>query len=78
MATDTSVNSAHSDAPSAAPSYGGLKAVYINRNTTFMSWNLMHLASILKNAGGIPAYGNSCKDWNAGERFGFDANPEYR
>ncbi|WP_343923596.1 flavodoxin family protein [Rhodoglobus aureus] len=65
------------------PSYldegsGGPENDFTNRNTTFMSWNLMHLASILKNAGGIPAYGNSRKDWNAGERFGFDANPEYR
>ncbi|MBH0008103.1 flavodoxin family protein [Salinibacterium sp. SWN1162] len=65
------------------PSYldegsGGPENDFTNRNTTFMSWNLMHLASILKNAGGVPAYGNSRKEWNDGERFGFDANPEYR
>ena len=65
------------------PSYldegsGGLENDFTNRNTTFMSWNLMHLASIVKNAGGIPAYGNSRKEWNDGARFGFDANPEYR
>lgn len=65
------------------PSYldegsGGLENDFTNRNTTFMSWNLMHMASILKNAGGIPAYGNTRKAWNDGEHFGFEANPEYR
>jgi multimeric flavodoxin WrbA len=49
---------------------------FTNRNTTFMTWNLMHLAQLLKGAGGIPAYGNLRQEWNAGERFGF--NPEYR
>lgn len=29
-------------------------------------------------AGGIPAQGNLRKEWDAGERFGFDTNPEYR
>jgi hypothetical protein len=29
-----------------------------NRSTTFMTWNLMHLARMLKYAGGIPAHGN--------------------
>ena len=36
----------------------------------------MHLARMLKDAGGIPAYGNLREAWNDGERFGF--NPEYR
>jgi multimeric flavodoxin WrbA len=57
---------------------GGPENDFTNRNTTFMSWNLMHLASMLKSAGGIPSYGNSGKEWNAGERFGFHVNPEYR
>ncbi|MDP9028066.1 MAG: flavodoxin family protein [Actinomycetota bacterium] len=63
------------------PSYldegsGGPENDFTNRNTTFMTWNLMHLARILKDAGGIPSYGNLRREWNAGERFGF--NPEYR
>ena len=63
------------------PSYldegsGGPENDFTNRNTTFMTWNLMHLARMLKDAGGIPAYGNLRKAWNDGERFGF--NPEYR
>jgi len=50
---------------------------FTNRNTTFMTWNLMHLAKILKDQGGIPAYGNQRSKWDAGARFDFD-NPEYR
>lgn len=50
---------------------------FTNRNTTFMTWNLMHLANLLKASGGIPAHGNQRSKWDAGARFDFD-NPEYR
>lgn len=50
---------------------------FTNRNTTFMTWNLMHLARLLKDNGGIPAEGNQRSEWDAGARFDF-ANPEYR
>ena len=40
------------------PGSGGPENDFTNRNTTFMTWNLMHLALMLKNAGGIPAHGN--------------------
>lgn len=50
---------------------------FTNRNTTFMTYNLLHLARMLKNNGGYPAYGNSKKDWDNGERWDFE-NPEYR
>jgi len=50
---------------------------FTNRNVTFMTWNLMHLAKILKDNGGIPAQGNQRSQWDAGARFDF-ANPEYR
>lgn len=50
---------------------------FTNRNTTFMTWNLMHLAKLLKDNGGIPAEGNQRSKWDAGARFDF-ANPEYR
>ena len=56
---------------------GGPENDFTNRNTTFMTWNLMHLARILKDAGGIPAHGNQRSKWDAGSRFDFD-NPEYR
>lgn len=68
------------------PSYGdeledgtkaGIDNDFTNRNTTFMTWNLMHLARMLKEAGGIPAYGNQRSEWDAGTRFDFE-NPEYR
>jgi len=47
------------------------------RNTTFMTWNLLHLARLLKDAGGIPAHGNQRSGWDAGCRYDFD-NPDYR
>ncbi len=64
------------------PSYrdegsGGPENDFTNRNTTFMTWNLLHLARMLKDAGGIPAHGNQRSQWAAGCRFDFP-NPEYR
>jgi multimeric flavodoxin WrbA len=64
------------------PSYldtgsGGPENDFTNRNTTFMTWNLMHLAAMLQRAGGIPAQGNSRTAWDDGERFDWE-NPEYR
>lgn len=50
---------------------------FTNRNTTIMTWNLLHFARMLKDAGGIPAFGNQRDKWKDGERFGFE-NPEYR
>jgi multimeric flavodoxin WrbA len=64
------------------PSYldegsGGPENDFTNRNTTFMTWNLLHLARMLKDAGGIPAHGNQRSEWDAGARFDFP-NPEHR
>lgn len=68
------------------PSYGdkledgtiaGFDNDFTNRNTTFMTWNLMHIAKMLKNNKGLPAYGNQRSKWDAGSRFDFE-NPEYR
>ena len=47
------------------------------RNTTFMTWNLLHLARMLTAAGGFPAHGNQRREWDAGAGFDFP-NPEYR
>jgi multimeric flavodoxin WrbA len=55
----------------------GFDNEFTNRNTTFMTWNLMHLAKLLKDAGGVPAEGNQRSKWDAGSRFDFE-NPEYR
>ncbi len=59
------------------PGSGGPENDFTNRNTTFMTWNLMHLAKLLKDAGGVPAYGNQRSEWDAGCRFDYE-NPEYR
>jgi multimeric flavodoxin WrbA len=59
------------------PGSGGPENDFTNRNTTFMTWNLLHLARMLKDAGGIPAHGNQRTAWDAGARFDFE-NPEYR
>ena len=59
------------------PGSGGPENDFTNRNTTFMTWNLMHLARMLRDAGGIPAHGNQRSKWNAGCRFDHP-NPEYR
>jgi multimeric flavodoxin WrbA len=68
------------------PSYGdeladGSRAGFDNdftqRNTTIMTWNLMHLARMLADTGGYPSHGNDRRAWKAGCRFDY-ANPEHR
>ncbi|GJL96389.1 MAG: flavodoxin [Hyphobacterium sp.] len=56
---------------------GGPENDFTQRNTTFMTWNLLHMARLLKDAGGWPAHGNSRKDWDCGNDFDHP-NPEYR
>ena len=68
------------------PSYGdkkddgggaGFDSDFTQRNATFLAWNLMHMAQMLKQAGGLPAYGNSREAWDDGTRYNHP-NPEYR
>lgn len=64
------------------PSYldkgsGGPENDFTNRNITFMAYNLMHTAKRLKEAEGLPAFGNQAEKWKSGEHFGYE-NPEYR
>lgn len=64
------------------PSYldedsGGPENEFTQRNTTFLTWNLMHMARMIKDAGGIPAHGNQRTEWDAGCRFDHP-NPEHR
>ncbi|MEV6833062.1 flavodoxin family protein [Streptomyces sp. NPDC051133] len=59
------------------PGSGGPENDFTNRNTTFMTWNLLHLARALKDLGGIPAYGNQRTAWDAGCRHDYE-NPEHR
>lgn len=64
------------------PSYldkdsGGPENDFTTRNTTFMTWNLMHMANMLRGSGGIPAYGNQYDKWNNRPQKD-NPNPEYR
>ncbi|WNZ54270.1 NAD(P)H-dependent oxidoreductase [Microbulbifer sp. MKSA007] len=59
------------------PGSGGPQNDFTNRNTTFMTWNLMHMARMIKDAGGIPAHGNQRSAWDAGCKPDFP-NPDYR
>jgi multimeric flavodoxin WrbA len=64
------------------PSYldegsGGPENDFTNRNTTFMTWNLLHLGRLLKEEGGFPVHGNQRAAWDAGCRSDFP-NPDYR
>lgn len=68
------------------PSYGdvlpdgrrvGFDNDFTQRNTTIMTWNLMHLARLLVDAGGIPNHGNDRRAWKAGCRPD-QPNPEHR
>jgi multimeric flavodoxin WrbA len=58
------------------PEFGGEHNAWATRNTVFMTWNLLRLARMLKDADGIPAYGNSTKDWDLNDPD--HPNPEYR
>lgn len=63
------------------PSYldegsGGPENVWTLRNTVFMTWNMLHLARMLKDAGGVPAVGNISHDWDLSDPE--NPNPEYR
>ena len=63
------------------PSYGdtvegqdvpaGFDNDFTNKNTTLMTFNLMHMAKLLKDRGGFPIGGNQPKKWDEGNRFGF-------
>lgn len=68
------------------PSYGdemddgsraGFDNEFTQKNTTFMAFNLMHAARMLKDNGGYPACGNVADDWGDGNKPGWP-NPEYR
>ncbi len=59
------------------PGSGGPENDFTNRNTTFMAWNLLHGARMLKDRGGIPAHGNQRARWVAGCASSA-VNPEHR
>ena len=59
------------------PGSGGPESDFTNRNLTFMTFNLMHLGSMLKAAGGVPPYGNQRTAWDEASKPDED-NPEHR
>ncbi|SPH25044.1 hypothetical protein DEA8626_04079 [Defluviimonas aquaemixtae] len=68
------------------PSYGdktedgdgaGFDNEFTQRNTTIMTWNLMHLAKMLRDSGGYSSHGNDRSAWKAGCRYDYE-NPEHR
>jgi multimeric flavodoxin WrbA len=59
------------------PGSGGPENDFTNRNTAFLTWNLLHLARMLQDRGGIPAHGNQRTVWDAGCHSGYE-NPEHR
>jgi len=64
------------------PSYadqgsGGPENEFTQRNTTFMTWNLLHMARLLEENSGIPTHGNQRDKWEAGCNFDHP-NPDYR
>ncbi len=68
------------------PSYGdklensdvraGFDNDFTNRNATFMAWNLMHMAKMLKSNNGIDAIGNTTDGWEDVANAKHE-NPEY-
>ena len=63
------------------PSYldadgGGEQNAWTTRNTVFMTWNLLHSARQLTDAGGVPAHGNRSTNWDLSDPD--HPNPEYR
>lgn len=55
----------------------GFDNEFTNRNTTFMAWNLMHAARMLKDNGGLPNIGNTVDNWKHVANAEHE-NPEYR
>jgi len=50
----------------------GFDSDFTNKNTTFMSYNLLHLALLLKQNKSYSNYGNSNVDWEDGKRWKFE------
>jgi multimeric flavodoxin WrbA len=58
------------------PGSGGPENAWATRNTVFMTWNILHYARMLRDAGGVPSHGNSTKEWDLS--MPEHPNPEYR
>jgi multimeric flavodoxin WrbA len=54
----------------------GARNHWTTRNAVFATWNMLHTARRIKDAGGIPAHGNITTNWDLSNAD--DPNPEYR
>src|SRR5690554_1749211 len=51
----------------------GFDSDFTNRNVTFMTYNLLHLAKMMKKNGHYNNYGNSAEKWSEGDRWSFQS-----
>lgn len=58
------------------PDAGGERNAWTTRNAVFMAWNLLHMARMLRDAGGIPGHGTNADEWDLSQPD--HPNPEYR
>ncbi|MBJ7522295.1 MAG: flavodoxin family protein [Solirubrobacteraceae bacterium] len=58
------------------PDDGGERNAWTTRNAVFMAWNLLHMARLLRDQGGIPGHGTNADDWDLSQPD--HPNPEYR
>lgn len=54
----------------------GAQNHWTTRNTVFAAWNMLHLARLIKDHGGIPTHGNITTNWDLSNPE--HPNPEYR
>lgn len=59
------------------PEAGAKNHEFTNKNTTFMTYNVLQLAKLLKDNDGYSPYGNSAKAWEDGDRWKFE-KPTYK
>lgn len=50
----------------------GFDHEFTNKNLTFMTYNLLQMAALLKNNDGLSSYGNSSSKWEEGMRWSFE------
>jgi multimeric flavodoxin WrbA len=73
---DTYWNGEAGPGPSYLDDNRGAQNHWTTRNAVFAAWNMLHAARRIKDAGGIPAYGNVTFNWDLSNQE--HPNPEYR
>jgi multimeric flavodoxin WrbA len=73
---DTYWNGEAGPGPSYLDDNRGAHNHWTTRNAVFAAWNMLHTARRIKDAGGIPVYGNVTFNWDLSHQE--HPNPEYR